>query len=306
MPTQNQESSMVVTRKWNFPRMFITDSLDARIIGSFANAFHELIFQANMDDKSWERRMKTFSKHGLLDLAIPLTAKIGPFEFDVPDGDGGTTRIVKEFDEPISWGFEKHRIEINRGELEDPSYMEECASILAYMFVWRMLKEIAENPNQYQEPVVLFGVSNGKLPLLDKLCSSALGEFLDKFHRGQSNPKVLAEFLIRRSIEASVDDLPAFEIFDRLGERLSAMVEEANAEHGPKMMARVSAQVRLAKRELNLDTDDSDECCQPGDCRNESCDVVSIMTSKSAVPCGRTNLVDRNIGRYQFQHRNDD
>ena len=70
MPTSKKDSSMVVTRDWNFPRVFITDSLDARMIGSFANAFHELIFQANFDDKAWASRMETFRKHGLLDLAI--------------------------------------------------------------------------------------------------------------------------------------------------------------------------------------------------------------------------------------------
>ena len=112
MPTSKKDSSMVVTRDWNFPRVFITDSLDARMIGSFANAFHELIFEANFDDKAWASRMETFRKHGLLDLAIPLTCEIGPLEFDIPDGEGGTTRVVREFDKPLSWGIEKHHISI--------------------------------------------------------------------------------------------------------------------------------------------------------------------------------------------------
>lgn len=303
MPTSNSDLSMVVTRQWDLPESFLTADLDAQILDAFATAFHDLLLLANLDDKAWKRRLETFRKHGLLELAIPLEATLGPIELNLPQADGSVKTVVRELDKPISYGFDKRTITIDRDRIEEPTYLEEVASILAYMFVWRL--------SQAGNTELLFGHSAGKVVLVKNLCSRAFGKFLDDHHRGQSNAPTLAKFLISQSLEDSVDNLDAFRGFDQLTDRLRADFDETNRQLNARLDVKLARMVEEAKRDLGIAVSKPVSEISAGDDHEERSDVksaprddlVEAMVHHRCSCRSQSELVDNNCRRHNLKSK---
>jgi hypothetical protein len=152
--------------------------------------------------------MDTFEKHGLFQLSVPKEIFLPRMEFRLPDGKGGFETRVYERKEPLAFGFEHVRLDLDRKRIGEPSYLSDESAIRAYLFAWRLFGKPLE----------------GKDVVLSRLDARALDKYLVSHHRGEVSADSLSKFLIARVIDPDVEHLPAFALFDRLGERISAMI----------------------------------------------------------------------------------
>ena len=324
MSTQTENSNMKVSRRLDktLPSKFLGEELDSRILTVFARAFQEILEKAQTDSRTWDSRIASFRTHRLLEISVPKELTIGRIEIDIPARRGAeASKIVRDFDKPIAFGFDRHVLVIDRSRVSEGDYLEEVASILAYMFIWRMVES--------GDAGLMFASSGDRLLFLDNLRSSDLAEFLDRFHQGQSKASQFANFLLSKSMDASVSASDIFKGFDELGERLREQFRESFEAFSPQFEASIEEAVRKARQELDvvsakarevtgLRCDCSESSCEcsvasekrileksESGSKSRTCDVVDVLLIHSD-HCGHHSieeLANRNIERQNFLNR---
>ncbi|MDZ4837396.1 MAG: hypothetical protein SGJ27_26720 [Candidatus Melainabacteria bacterium] len=195
-----------IRRKADFlPTVFVSVEFDNAFIPRLADCFGTMIVTANSKgDRAWADLIYKFDKHALFDLTVPNEIVLGRMEFQLPGADGKLTTRVYE-PEPLSFGFERVRIDIDRTRVDNESYRKEASSILAYLFAWRL----------FVEPLKPHHVA------LVRVDAVSLSEYLRLRHRGEVSPDSLSRFIIARTIDDLLNDSPLLADFDRAVDRIA-------------------------------------------------------------------------------------
>lgn len=190
-----------IRRKSDFlPRMFVSLEFDNAFIPLVVGCFKTMIVTAhNAGDRRWSDLICKLDRHALFDLTVPNEVVLAPMAFHFKDADGKPVTRVFERTEPLSYGFERVRLEIDRARISEDGYLEETSSILAYFFAWRL----------FTQPLKAHHVA------LVRIDAKSLSAYLDLHHRGEVSPDSLSRFIIERTVDALLNDLPALAAFDR-------------------------------------------------------------------------------------------
>lgn len=242
-----------VRRKPNFlPSVFVNGAFDALFLSKLANCFETLIIRADREgDTRWEKLTEHFRVHGLTELKVPQELILDPIHIEIDTRDGGKRSLSYTSKAPLSYGFETLRLDVERTRVSDCEYRAQAAAILAYMFAWRLFPEAAKasptadisvggsdgSSAMSQAAADSLGmaivspgnqgvVSSEALVLL-RLDATALNDYLRKHHRGQVSSASLTQFLIGRTIQPLVDDLPALRMFDDIIKRVADRLKES-------------------------------------------------------------------------------
>lgn len=191
-----------IRRKPDFlPKVFVSNDFDNAYIPLLARCFEQMIVTAHNDsNRAWDDLLGKLEKHGLFDITIPNEIILGPMEFQLPDGAGGTETRVYERTEPLAFGFERVRLNIDRAQVASEAYRKESSAILAYLFAWRL----------FVQPLKPHHVA------LVRLDAVSLSEYLHSHHRGQVSVDSLARFIIARTIDDLLVNTNALANFDGL------------------------------------------------------------------------------------------
>ena len=191
----------IIRRKSDFlPKEFVSAEFDNAFIPLVARCFKTMIVKAHSaGDRRWSDLICKLERHALFDLTVPNEVVLGPMEFHYKDAAGQPVTRVFERTEPLSYGFERVRLEIDRTRVSDDRYLEETSSILAYLFAWRL----------FDRPLKAHHVA------LVRIDAESLSDYLHLHHRGEVSPDSLSRFIIARTVDALLSDLPALAAFDR-------------------------------------------------------------------------------------------
>ncbi len=190
-----------VRRKTDFlPTVFVSVEFDNAFVSLVTGCFKAMIVAAhNGGDRTWNDLLCQLDRHGLFDLTVPNEIVLAPMEFHFKDAGGKSTTRVYEPTEPLSYGFERLRLEIDRSLLLNERHLEETSAILAYLFAWKLF-------------VLPFQAHHFALVRVD---AELLSSYLRLHHRGEVSPDSLSRFIIARTIDDLVKDLPVLVSFDR-------------------------------------------------------------------------------------------
>lgn len=241
-----------VRRKPNFlPSVFVNGAFDVLFLSKLANCFETLIIRADREgDTRWEKLTEHFRVHGLMELKVPQELILNPIHIEVDTRDGGKRSLSYTSKAPLSYGFETLNLDVDRARVSDSEYRAQAAAILAYMFAWRLFPEVkpgstadasigdsngsisasqapADSIGMAIVPSGNQGVVSSETLVLLRLDATALGDYLRKHHRGQVSSASLTQFLIERTIQPLVDDLPALRMFDDIIKRVSDRLKES-------------------------------------------------------------------------------
>lgn len=197
-----------IRRKTDFlPKVFVSVEFDNVFIPRLANCFEAMIVGAdNGGDRAWSELISKLDRQGLFDLTVTNEIFLGPMQFDFEDAFGKPTTRVYERVEPLSYGFERVRLEIDRTRVSNDSYIGEASSILAYLFAWKL----------FVQPLKAHHVA------LIRLDTESLSAYLHRHHRGEVSPDSLSRFIITRTIADLLNELPVLVAFDRAVNRITA------------------------------------------------------------------------------------
>lgn len=218
----NQTNSPLgtVRRKANFlPTVFVSNEFDSAFIARLASCFKTLIVCADRDgDASWQKLNETLRAHGLLEVKVPQELLLNPLHIEVPRKDGEKEVLSYTSSEPLSFGFETLSLDLDRARVSEQVYLAEVASIYAYLFVWTIFGQSAySGAERNGASANTFAAATVVVPHID---SAALGDYLRSHHRGEVSAASLTKFLIGRTIEPMLDELPVFRGFDHVGARV--------------------------------------------------------------------------------------
>jgi hypothetical protein len=190
-----------IRRKTDFlPTVFVSVEFDNAFVSRVAGCFKAMIIAAhNGGDRRWSDLICKLDRHGLFDLTVPNEIVLGPMEFHFKDAEGKSTTRVYEPTEPLSYGFERLRLEIDRSLVLNERYLEETSAILAYLFAWRLFVA----PLQAHHFALI------------RVDTELLSAYLRLHHRGEVSPDSLSRFIIARTIDDLLNELPVLVAFDR-------------------------------------------------------------------------------------------
>lgn len=170
-------------RKADFlPRSFVSAEFDAAILKLLIHCFKTMLITAHRrGDAAWNVLVEMLYKHELLVVKVPQEVDFPSIAIAVPGRDETLTSEART----LSYGFEHFQIEMDRKRLDKPAYLTETASVLAYMFCWRLFTRPLEGMH-----IALF-----------HLDAHGLHEFMRLHHRAELNLDTLSKFLIARVVE---------------------------------------------------------------------------------------------------------
>lgn len=211
-----------VRRKANFlPTVFMSTELDKIFLARLMICFESIIAQANCEgDAVWQRLTNALEVHGLTELKVPHELTLNPLNIEITRRDGERDVLRYSSDQPMPFGFETLRLEVDRSRISNKEYLAETSAICAYMFTWRLFadasgKGTSEDGNAYRGATV-------ETIAIQHIDSQSLNDFLRKHHRGEVSAASLSKFLIGRKIEPLINDLPPLRAFDEIGRSVSA------------------------------------------------------------------------------------
>lgn len=193
---QRNQSSYLIRQKADFlPDTFISREFDTQFLAALTSGFESLLsrYYAKGTVHSFQ---ETITKHGLLEINVPLELILGRIELEIQTSGGIETRVF-ERSEPISCGFRNIRFKIEWSRIGDDNYRSETASVLAYMLAWRKLAKEAKS----HELIVIATID-----------AIALDKYLRTKHRGQVSAHSLSEFLLERIVNDEINRLSLFDM----------------------------------------------------------------------------------------------
>ncbi len=191
----------------SLPTKFVCPEYDGIFLSVHVRAFAHILQRASAKEHSWKTFLADLHKHDLLTFTTPREIVLGPIVIEQTRlGDRHyRDHIVVELNKPIPCGFDRHSIDIERDRLTNSAYLEETASILAYMWGRKLLPAETESSH---------------LALLH-MTEDLLGKCLRRLHRGQSTGDSVARFVLSATISPLVDDLAPIKALDDFGKSLA-------------------------------------------------------------------------------------
>lgn len=166
------------------PELFVSQSYDKLFLSVYAAAFANLLEKAAASAKDFETLHQQLNKHALLTVTLERKIKLPPITVEL----SGEKR-THEFKEELPFGFDHHRLHLNRQCLSSPDCLREWAAILAYMWAVKIL------PATESERVILL-----------KCKPEDLAAALKHLHRGLSDAKQMSKLILGGIVENLIAD----------------------------------------------------------------------------------------------------
>lgn len=196
MAVKNTSFRLVVPPGWpiqrlhiDLPDRFVSDDYDRQLINRLAAAFDVLLVEANgKGDDAWQRRIASLDKFALTELSVSCVHEAATLEVITLVGDGSEQRRCLEI-APIAAGFRCVPFAVDRSIMVDSERRQQVCGILAYILCLRILPHCQRS----------------QLPVLLHLEAMDLGSYLDSHVRYQLSAESLGRWILRRLINAIVD-----------------------------------------------------------------------------------------------------
>jgi hypothetical protein len=198
MAVKNTSFRLVVPPGWpiqrlhfDLPDRFVSDDYDRQLINRLASAFDALLVEANgKGDNAWERRIASLDKFSLTELCVSCIHEAATLEVITSAEDGTEQRRCLEV-APTAAGFRSVPFAVDRSIMVDSERRQQVCGILAYILCLRILPHCQRS----------------QLAVLLHLDAMDLGSYLDSHVRYQLSGESLGQWILRRLINAIVDQV---------------------------------------------------------------------------------------------------
>jgi len=279
MDKSNSETTELgtVRRKTNFlPTVFMSTEFDKIFLARLIVCFENIITRADRDgDAAWRKLMNALDVHGLTELKVPHELILNPLRIEVTRRDGEKDVLRYSSDQPMPFGFETLRLDVDRSRIASKEYLAETSAICAYLFTWRLFAD-ASGKGTSEDGKTARSAAPETIAI-QHIDSSSLDDYLRRHHRGEVSAASLSRFLIGRKIEPLIDDLPQLRAFDEIGRSVSARLNAGFSE----ALTGIEAQAKRRAAEALLGIEAQAKCSSaevlPGNEAQPKCRSAEVV-----------------------------
>lgn len=219
----------------DLPDRFVSEDYDVFFLSRMAGLFREFLAGTiGLTAMSFEARISLLRKMGLLELSIPKLAEFAPFEVAITKpGTDQEKRHVYTREVTVPWGFAKLNWSVTRESLLDDGYVNELASVMAYLFACKVLP----------------GASRVTLLTLCHIDLSVLEEFLKDYNRSHLTGEWVARLIGLAKVNKVIDDMDGLKVFDQLAVSLGREIEVSSSRFQVRLNDRLDRMVADYKKE---------------------------------------------------------